>query len=225
MYTPTYRYISTWLEDLDYDWQPLLEHAHRVHLRKDEFLFSEGQTCQQFYVVESGRVRLVVNDSSGRELHLAIVGRTGLIGDCGSDGFGVHLTSAIASSDTTVYVIPKRRMVEAMMQQPKILHQVMAMADLRFKLMVQHHVLLGVHSARQSVCQHLLGLMHSYGRPHPKGRWLGIVFSQQEMADLCGISRVSVSHVFSALEKAALIGRDGRHVVILDVAGLQAELQ
>lgn len=219
------QFTSTWLDDLHNDWQPLLKNAQRVHLRKNALLFTEGQACHRCYIVESGRIRLVVHDRSGRELHLAIVGRNGLVGDIGAEGFGVHVTSAIASTDANVYALSRSVMVEAMQKEPRILHQVLAMADLRFKLMVQHRVLMGVHHARAGICLHLLGLMHSYGRPHLKGFLLDIVFSQQEMADLCGISRVSVSHVFSALEKGGLIGREGRHIVIIDPAGLQAELK
>ena len=39
-------------------------------------------------------------------------------------------------------------------------------------------------------------------------------FSAGEMGNICGLSRVSVSHVFTALERDRVIDRDGRLVVV-----------
>jgi CRP/FNR family cyclic AMP-dependent transcriptional regulator len=74
----------------------------------------------------------------------------------------------------------------------------------------------GSNSSRRRVCLHLLDLLSSYGAPHADRSVISIAFTQQEMGNICGLSRVSVSHVFTALERDGVIGRAGRLVVVLD---------
>lgn len=216
--------ISTWLEGLDFDWSDLVAGRRLRLLRKNECLFAQGEGDSQVYVVHSGRVRLTLHDLAGRELHVAIVGRTGLLGDTGTGTFGQHLCSAYASTASSVYAIARQELLEGMRRHPHWLLQSRAMADHLMRLSLQHHSLLGGHSARARVCHHLLGLLASYGQPHPDGRLIGITFSQQEMAELCCISRVSVSHVLGDLEREGVIGREGRAMVVRDPAALARRL-
>lgn len=213
--------VSTWLEQLDFDWSGLLPAGRPRSLRKNECLFLQGQADAHVYIVVSGRVRLVIHDGAGRELHVAIVGRHGLLGDAGASAFGQHLTSAYASAPTTVCVLPRACWHRGLDEQALWRQQARAMADHLLRLSWQHHWLLGVQGARQRVCHHLLGLLFSYGEAHPRGQRLSIVFSQQEMADLCCISRVSVSHVWSELERDGVIAREGRQLLVLDAEALR----
>jgi len=63
--------------------------------------------------------------------------------------------------------------------------------------------------------------MHSYGAPHHQGTVISISFTQQEMGSICGLSRVSVSNIFTQLEREQVIARAARLVVIVDAARLE----
>lgn len=221
MKRPPHAPVSTWLEQLDFDWGELVLGGRPRALRKNECLFLQGQADAHVYIVLSGRVRLAIHDGEGRELHVAIVGRNGLLGDAGASAFGQHLTSAYACAPSTVCVLARERWHRGLDGQPQWRQQARAMADHLLRLSLQHHWLLGVQGARQRVCHHLLGLLASYGEPHPRGQRLALVFSQQEMADLCCISRVSVSHVWSELERDGVIAREGRQLLVLDADALR----
>jgi CRP-like cAMP-binding protein len=211
---------STWLEGLGFDWGDLVVGRRLRALRKNECLFAQGQADAHVYIVHSGRVRLTIHDHEGSELHVAIVGSTGLLGDTGASAFGSHLCSAYASAQSSVYVLPRQALLEGIARHPAWLRQSRAMADHLMRLSLQHHWLLGVQGARQRVCHHLLGLLASHGQAHPRGRLIGITFSQQEMAELCCISRVSVSHVWRELEREGVIEREGRLLLVRELAAL-----
>ena len=212
---------STWLEQLGFDWGDLVRGRRLRALSKNDCLYAQGQADPHVYIIHAGRIRLTLHDSQGRELHVAIVGRSGLLGDTGASAFGRHLCSAYASAQSSVYVVPREALLAGMVTQPLWLRQARSMADHLTQLSLQHHWLLGGLGARQRVCHHLLGLLASFGQPHPRGQRLSIVFSQQEMADLCCISRVSVSHVWRELEGDGVIAREGRQLVVLDAQALR----
>ncbi len=216
---------STWLEDLRFQWDDLVAQRRLRSLRKNECLFAQGQPATHVYIVHGGRIRLALHEPTGRELHVAIVGASGLLGESGAAAFGLHLCSAYAATASSVYVVPREVFVHGLDTHPRWLAQARVMADRLLQLSLQHHWLLAVQGARQRVSQHLLGLVASYGREHPRGRVISITFSQQELADLCCISRVSVSQVWRELMREGVIAREGRQLVVLDLAALRRKAQ
>jgi CRP/FNR family transcriptional regulator len=214
-----------WLEDLGYDWQALTRGRTQRRLAKEAVLFHQGGTASMLYVVVQGRVRLVTYSAAGRERHLAVIGPNGLVGDCGMVDPGRHLTSAVISADAMVYEVPVPEALKAMQAEGVILRQVLAFSDQRFQVMMHHHDLLSAGAAIKRVSFALLGLVHVYGVPDARGRRIRIGFTQEEMASLCSISRVSVSTAFGELAGRGLVLRDARRVIVRDVAALEALAQ
>lgn len=214
-------FSSAWLSDLHYDWSALKQYGQPKSLKKDEILFLQESTTDTVYIVEEGRIRLVMYSPEGAEQHIAVIGSNGLVGDCGLFSAGRQAVSAVASSTATVLGISCATLMAAIQRHPAVMRQYLELADIRFRLMLRHHSLLSTSSVQQRVCYHLLGLMHSYGVPHRCGQAIRIVFTQQEMAYICGISRVSVCHMFAMLEAEHIITHEGRLVVIRDPGRLR----
>ena len=96
-----------------------------------------------------------------------------------------------------------------------------ALSSMRFRILLRHVAAQGSNSSRRRVCLHLLDLVGSYGAPHEHGTAISISFTQQEMGSICGLSRVSVSQIFTQLERQQVITRAGRLVVVVDAAQLE----
>jgi CRP/FNR family transcriptional regulator, cyclic AMP receptor protein len=208
--------LSAWLTNLDFNWDAVSRGSRSRHCPKDDTLFLEGQSASTVYVIVEGRVRLTSFGFDGKERHLMIMGPNGLVGDCGLLSTGNYVVSAVAASDTVVQAIPAARLLAALAQDATLMRQHQELSGRRFRIMLRHLAMQGSNSSRRRVCLHLLDLVNSYGAPHEHGSVISITFTQQEMGNICGLSRVSVSHVFTALERDAVIGRDGRLVVVLD---------
>ena len=213
--------VSAWLTDLQYRWADMLQGARTRHFAKDETLFLEGQPANHVFVIEEGRVRLTSFAFDGHERHLLIVGPNGLVGDCALPATPRYVVSAVAATETQVAMVPAGRMLAALARHPALATQQRALSGLRFRIMLRHVAMQGSNSGRRKVCMHLHDLMHSYGAPHRLGTAISIYFTQQEMGNICGLSRVSVSQLFSQLEREEVIMRTGRQVVVLDAARLQ----
>lgn len=213
--------VSAWLTNLRFDWSAVTRGARSRRFGKDETLFLEGQTADTVYVVQEGRVRLTSFGFDGKERHLMIVGADGLAGDCALRSTRHYVVSAVAASDATVWMVPSAGMLEALVRDPALAGQHQALSSMRFRIMLRHVAVQGSNSSRRRVCLHLLDLVNSYGLPHPQGTVISITFTQQEMGSICGLSRVSVSHIFTQLEREQVITRAGRLVVVMDTARLE----
>lgn len=218
-------FVSAWLTHLRFEWGEVTRGYRQQPVANDGLLFEEGQPAHSVYVVESGRIRLISDSVEGKRRHLMIVGPTGLVGDCGLLQSKSHVVSAEASTDAVVCAVPVAAMLAALYQAPALMRQHQALCSMRFRIMLQHLALQGADSAKRRVSHHLLGLMASYGKPHPAGTLISITFTKQEMGHICGLSRVSVSQIFGALEKDGIIAAVGRNVAIRDAARLASLAQ
>lgn len=206
--------VSAWLTKLRFSWNDATQGARQRRFQQEETLFLAGDTASTVYAIEEGRIRLTSFSFDGKERHLMIVGPNGLVGDCGLLCAGNYVVSAVAASDAVVRAVPVGAMLAAIERHPVLQRQHQELCSLRFRIMLQHLALQGANSARRRVCHHLLGLMNSYGAPHPEGTVISIPFTQQEMGNICGLSRVSVSSIFTLLEREQLIARSGRLIVV-----------
>ena len=213
--------VSAWLTNLDFDWDEAARGCRTRQFAKDETLFLEGQAADTVYVIQEGRVRLTSFGFDGKERHLMILGVNGLAGDCALHSTRKYVVSAVAASDAVVSVVPRSTMQGALSRDLRLAGQHRALSSMRFRIMLRHVAVQGSNSSQRRVCLHLLDLVKSYGAAHALGAVISISFTQQEMGSICGLSRVSVSHIFTQLEREQVITRAGRLVVIVDAARLE----
>lgn len=213
--------VSAWLTNLTFDWGGLGQGTRICTFAVGETLFLEGQSADTVYLIRAGRVRLTSFGFDGKERHLMILGSNGLVGDCALGSTRSYVVSAVAATDTEVNRVPTATLRSALAASTRLAEQHQALSSMRFLVMLRHVAVQGSNTSRRRVCLHLLDLVNSYGLAHRLGTVISITFTQQEMGSICGLSRVSVSHIFTQLEREGVITRAGRLVVVVDMARLE----
>ena len=217
---------SAWIEAPQFEWSGLVgEGGPQVRFRKGQTLFSQGDPVRQVYVLEEGRVRLVLLSAAGHEQHMAIVGAHGMVGECGAFFDGRHSVTAIASSDVVARPVAHQVLLAQMTQDSQCLRQVLWLANAKLRVLATQNLLLSQASATQRVAHHLLQLAATYGRAADGGTEIGIAFTHQEMANITGLSRVMVSNVLIQLQSEGLIGKVKAHCVVRNIDGLRQRAQ
>ena len=214
--------VSAWLTDLDHDWSLLEPHGRALSLGPEEPVFHEGESAEAVYVIRAGRVRLSTFAVDGRERHLLIVGARGMVGDCGLPSAPRHIVSAVSTSQVELVAIPTRTWLRLLESEPVIARQHAALSSRRFRVLLQQLELQAHNSARRRVCHHLIGLVNAYGTQVDGGVRIEMTYTQQEMGNICGLSRVSVSNIFSRLRKEGVVAQQRGHTVVSDMAQLRA---
>ncbi len=80
---------------------------------------------------------------------------------------------------------------------------------------------LSFNDSNYRVCYALSNLVSQYGFKTPEGYYkLSIKFTHQEMANLAGLSRVSVSNILLNLTSEGIIDKEDGFVVIKDLDAL-----
>lgn len=214
---------SAWIELPHFDWTPLMaEDTPTVRFGKGETLFSQGDAVRQVYVVEEGRVRLLLLSAAGHEKHMAIVGTRGMVGECSAFLDGRHSVTAVASSDVVARPVGHPQLLDGMARHPACLRQVLWLVNVKLRILANQNLLLSQATAAQRVIHHLVQLADTYGEAEKEGGTrIGVAFTHQEMANITGLSRVMVSNVLIQLHEQGLTDKSRSHCVIRDMQGLR----
>jgi len=182
--------------------------AFERKLKAGEALFRLGDKAAGFYEIVSGRVRLVRVDRVGRETVLHVAGPAETLAEA-SLFSGQYHCDAVANTDATVRVYPKRQVVSVFEKDPKALktftamlaHQVMS---LRTRLQQRN-----IRSARERVRQFLA---LNIG---PDGRTVELHGTLKDLAAEIGLTHEALYRALAALERAGEIKRGGNMIMLL----------
>jgi CRP-like cAMP-binding protein len=182
--------------------------AFERRLKAGEALFRLGDKAVGFYEVVSGRVRLVRVDRVGRETVLHVAGPAETLAEA-SLFSGQYHCDAVANTDATVRVYPKRQVISAFEKDPKALktftamlaHQVMT---LRTRLQQRN-----IRSARERVRQFLA---LNIG---PDGRSVELHGTLKDLAAEIGLTHEALYRALAALERADEVKRAGNRIMLV----------
>ena len=184
------------------------------------FFFRQGDTHDGIHFIRSGRVRSYYTSPSGREITLAYWPKGHFVGAPQILGGGEHMWSSVAVEATTGLWLPGAVLRQLIRETPNL--AIALIEGLTYKSMC-YTALLQIMGT-QSKTARLGHLLLTLASPVPDGANTAPVrqhFTQEELANLIGSTRQSISTSLDKFEKQRLIAREGDAIRILDVAGLR----
>ena len=91
-----------------------------VSLSKKNAIFTQGDSTDGLFFIQTGKVRLSVVSESGKEATLGILGEGDFFGEGGLAGQLLRMSSATAVTDCVLLHVEKKAMVLAMSLEPKL---------------------------------------------------------------------------------------------------------
>jgi CRP/FNR family cyclic AMP-dependent transcriptional regulator len=187
-----------------------------------EYLYRQGDPPSSMHCTLSGRVRVFINRPDGSERILAFAGPRTTFGEFGIfDDFPCP-TSAVAIKPSRVLVIDRAAIIEAGKVVPEILLEVARRLAQKTRLMSMHIAIDGL-PVRKRVAMVLVHLLDAYGVVGPNNavrlaEWHRV----DDLANLIGVTRVTVSRELSRLVAKKVVVKGKREIVILNMAALRA---
>ncbi len=177
---------------------------------KGEILFLEGEPCRGLYVVKSGQIRIYKSSPEGREQVLLIARPGDSFNDVPAFDGGPNPASSSALEPSTVYLIPKERLLPLVADCPAALTVIKQFAT-RLRHMTTLVEDLSFRSVVSRLAKALLDSAVVEGGPSPVQR-----LTQDEMAAMIGTVRDVIGRALRTLEKKGAIKMEGRRLLIVD---------
>ncbi|HYR88343.1 MAG TPA: Crp/Fnr family transcriptional regulator [Terriglobia bacterium] len=183
-----------------------------LQLGKDVKVFSQGDSAEDIYFIQIGKIKVTVVSAVGNEAVLAILGPRGFLGEGCLVGQTLRVSTATTIQSTTIFRIERRAMLRALHAQPELSEKFIASLlarniDLEEDLCDQ----LFNHSEKRlaRVLLKLARFGHHDGMPAAKMPRV----SHETLAEMVGTTRSRVTHFMNKFRKMGLIDYNGEITV------------
>lgn len=207
-----FKEISPWFEFTS-DWTEIYKYGIEKTVLPGETIYAANQRSNHIYLIKKGRVRLFHTSHEGKEKALIIMCDGSIIGDSVLNDF--HFEGAITASETTYFAFGRQQFFELMETNKTLLNQRIKFLDLKAQSLALSNLLVACYDAETRIRYAIFHLANQFGTPLKNGGIrIFMQFTQQELADLVGTSRVTVANMINAFVQSGLIKKDGRFYII-----------
>ena len=183
-------------------------------------VFHQGDNSDFVIVVLEGRVKIVVIAEDGSESLLGVRGPGELVGELAAFDSEPRLASAMALDPLTVQAITADAFRDFVAHHAGAVLGLMQMLIGRLREADRRRAEFGAHDSASRVA-HLLAQLAAEQDPHGHHQ-AEVRLSQQEIGELIGASRESVSRALAVLRDQRLVRTGRRSVAVLDVSALRS---
>jgi CRP-like cAMP-binding protein len=196
--------------------------GRRRRLPAGVLIFGEGDVGGDFYLVETGLVRVFYHLLTGREPTIGYCSAGDLFGLAELSANGRRVASAETVEASVVWAIATSQLGQITRRLPALSLRIIEAVSLRLRsvtLLMESVVTLPV---RLRVANFLLGhAEHAGVRPEStRRRW-----THEDIADMLGCTRQTVTETLGELARSGLIRVARRRVIVVDPYGLERLLR
>jgi CRP/FNR family cyclic AMP-dependent transcriptional regulator len=186
-------------------------------------LFMEGQVPRGVYMLCKGRVKLTMNSSDGRTLIVRICGPGEILGlHAALSGEPYELTAEVLQP-CQVNFVRRDDFLKLVREHADASAAAMLQISNGYRQVCQEVRYLGLsRSASEKVARFLLESSAS-GQETAQGKRFSLGLTHEEISQIVGISRETVTRTMTDFKNKMLIATKGSVVVIRDESGLRAQ--
>lgn len=187
----------------------------------NERIYFEGDDAEHLYLVAMGKVKLVRNPVSGREVLLDILRGGEYFGTLMVFGGRTHTETAIAQTDCCILQISSTDFESILSGYPDVTRKLLEAVSQRLAESQEIVKQLSAYPVEQRIASALLRLVKKLGEARGQGVLIQLPFSRQDLAAMTGSSTETVSRVMSRFVEHGLVKSGRKWVTIMDTQRLE----
>jgi CRP/FNR family transcriptional regulator, cyclic AMP receptor protein len=189
-------------------------------------LMLDDHLADTAYVIHKGLVKVVVDQSDGSELILAILGPGDVMGELTIGDCLGGARSIVSLDETSLFWLDRSAFEQCLQTMPTLSANLSNILARRVRTANERIEALAGLDVRSRVVRHLLLLAREYGEAIDCGGGdavrIPLRLTQGDLGRLVGASRVRINHALSELRRREVVMDRGDHcLVITDMAALQ----
>ena len=174
---------------------------------------SDGEQC--FFVIE-GSVKVTRLSKDGKEVILAMMGLGDFFGEMSLLDGRSRSANIISLEKTEVLTLNREDFLEVLQNYPNIAIQLIKEMALRLRKSDRHIVSLSLSDAEKRIALCIIRFADEKGTIKNGKVNIKKLPIQQDIANMAGTSRETVSRAMKILEDESFISRDGKNLTILN---------
>ena len=180
---------------------------------KGATIFERGDTGEALYVVKAGLVKLASHSGQGSETILHLLPPGAIFGEILLSEERRAFT-ALAETDAVVSVLPKQALVHLLTTVPAFSMNFIRFLSRRLAMVEMEFAGFGHTWSYHRLAKVLLKLGAEHGVKTPKGVLLTLHLTHEELANLIGTTRETVTTQLGRFRRMGLIRREGKSLLL-----------
>ena len=186
------------------------------HFENGNYIFLEDSEGEQCFFVLEGSVKVTRLSKDGREVILAMLNEGDFFGEMSLLDGESRSANVIALEKTKVLTLYRNDFIEVVNDYPQIAVQLLKELARRLRKSDRQIASLSLSDAEKRIALCIIRFADEQGVIQNGKVSIPKTPIQQDIANMAGTSRETVSRALGLLEKEDLIERNGRELIILD---------
>lgn len=183
---------------------------------KDTIIFMEAQQGEGCYYVQSGKVKILHTSLDGHEHIVHILGPGEVFAEVLLFQSIGYPATAVALEDSKIGMIKNHDLEQAVLRYPLLALQLIKILSQKLLQAQQKITTLAFSDMSVRTAKNLIQLARQYGRQTERGVEIDLPMTRQELANLVGTSRETVTRVLSSMKKSKIIDLVDHKIIILE---------
>ena len=181
--------------------------------RKGSTIFSKGDPANALFIVKDGKVRILSLSDKGNETIVHILKEGAVFGELLLSE-EKRFFNAVAGTDAMVTVLPKASLVELLTSAPTISKNFLRLLSKRLAKVEREFGDFGHTWSYHRLTKILLQLCEEHGKETPKGTLIPLRLTHEDLANLIGTTRETVTTQMIRFRRMGLVKRQDRFLLI-----------
>lgn len=203
----------------------LCKNSYAKLYEKDEVIFFENDSVKKLYFLVNGKVKLSMLSAEGKEKVLTILQEGDIFGELSLFDEDPHPLTAEVMDDARLLIIPWNEMEKLITERPSLAIKIIEALSKKTRLLTSQVRELVFQDAAGRLASLLSRLAEDFGREIEAGTVIDLVLTHQEIANLIGSSRVTVTKLINKFIDEGMITIKKRKIIIIDFESLGERLQ
>jgi len=214
------RGISMFSDLNDSSLSKIMSIMHERSLKKGKILFMEGEPGDAFYFVISGKVKIYKTSSDGREHIIHIFGSGNVFGEVTLFSNVEYPATTEVLEDSRIGVIRNEELEKLIREDSNLALELIKILNKRLVIANVEIRNMAFNDTVQRTAAALIKLATNLGVKTQRGIELNIDMTRQELAEVVGTARETVTRALSRLKKDKAIEVDD-NIIIKEIEKLE----
>jgi CRP/FNR family cyclic AMP-dependent transcriptional regulator len=207
--------VSLFRSLADDELQDISDRIVTKRFRKNQVILHEEKTNEFMYIILEGEVKVVRFTGEGKEIIVSIHGAGEFFGELSLLDGKTTPATVTASKESLTAIISKQDFYALLYRHRKVMENLLHILCSRFRNAIQKIEILNFNNASQRMKMLFLMLAESHGKKVPEGTLLSIRLLHQDIADMVGLSRETVTRILDRWKRNGEIEVLGNKTICL----------
>ncbi len=198
------------------DLERIIQIANKKRYHKDNIILIEEEVGSTMFIILAGRVKISRISDDGREVILSILSDGDFFGEMSLlDGY-TRSANVTAIEDSELLVIRREEFLQTLRDYPQVAINLLKELAQRIRKSDEHIKSLSLQDATGRVASTLLRIAEDSGLFRKGQVEISELPLQQDLANMAGTSRETISRVIKSLSEDGYLRKQGGKIIILD---------